>query len=117
LLHLLKETWHPVKKSNTPDLRIPLTKTPKQFAMFAKIKSSNFIDALQFELIASYTDSALKGILKDDKGSICSVLERDVPNNQKQIYWPGLNDLPYGRYTLELSQGGEEMRLNLVKRI
>lgn len=85
--------------------------------MFAKIKSSNFIDALQFELIASYTDSALKGILKDDKGSICSVLERYVPNNQKQIYWPGLNDLPYGRYTLELSQGGEEMRLNLVKRV
>jgi hypothetical protein len=85
--------------------------------MFAKIKSSNFIDALQFELIASYTDRALKGILKDDKGSICSVLERNVPNNQKQIYWPGLNDLPYGRYTLELSQGGEEMRLNLVKRI
>jgi hypothetical protein len=85
--------------------------------MFAKIRSSNFIDTLQFELIASYTDSALKGILKDDKGSICSVLERNVPNNQKQIYWPGLNDLPYGRYTLELSQGGEEMRLNLVKRI
>ena len=85
--------------------------------MFAKIKSSNFIDALQFELIASYNDTAFKGILKDDKGSICSVLERNVSNNQKQIYWPGLNDLPYGRYTLELSQGGEEMRLNLVKRI
>ena len=85
--------------------------------MFAKIKSSNFIDALQFELVASYADSALKGILKDDKGSICSTLERNVPNNQRQIYWPGLNDLPYGRYTLELSQGGEEMSLNLVKRI
>jgi len=85
--------------------------------MFAKIKSSNFIDALQFELVASYADSALKGILKDDKGSICSVLERNVPNNQRQIYWPGLNDLPYGRYTLELSQGGEEISLNLVKRI
>ena len=84
--------------------------------MFAKIKSSNFIDALQLELI-NFTDSYLKGILKDDKGSICSVLERNVPTSQKQIYWPGLNDLPYGRYTLELSQGGEEMRLNLVKRI
>ena len=84
--------------------------------MFAKIKSSNFIDALQFEIIAC-TDSSLKGILKDDKGSICSVLERNVPSSQKQIYWPGLNDLPYGRYTLELSQGGEEMSLNLVKRI
>ena len=84
--------------------------------MFAKIKSSNFIDALQFELIAS-TNNSLKGILKDDKGSICSTMERSLPVNQKQIYWPGLNDLPYGRYTLELSQGTEEMRLNLVKRI
>ena len=84
--------------------------------MFAKIKSSNFIDALQLELI-SYNQSSLKGILKDDKGSICSVIERNVSDNQKQIYWPGLNDLPYGRYTLELSQGEEEMHVNLVKRV
>jgi hypothetical protein len=84
--------------------------------MFVKIKSSNFIDALQLELI-NYTNNSLRGILKDDKGSICSVLERDAPLNQKQIYWPGLNDLPYGKYTLELSQGSEEMRLNLVKRV
>lgn len=84
--------------------------------MFAKIKSSNFIDALQFELLA-YNNTSLKGILKDDKGGICSVMERSVPPDLKQINWPGLNDLPYGRYTLELSNGGEEMRLNLVKRI
>jgi hypothetical protein len=84
--------------------------------MFVKIKSSNFIDALQLELI-NYTNNSLRGILKDDKGSICSVLERDAPLNQKQIYWPGLNDLPYGKYTLELSQGSEEMRLNLVKKV
>jgi hypothetical protein len=64
--------------------------------MFAKIKSSNFIDALQLELI-TYNQNSLKGILKDDKGSICSVIERNVSDNQKQIYWPGLNDLPYGR--------------------
>jgi len=84
--------------------------------MFAKIKSSIFIDALQLELI-NYNNSCLKGILKDDKGSICGVMERNVPDNQKQICWPGLNDLPYGQYTLELSQGGEEMRMNLVKRV
>lgn len=84
--------------------------------MFVKIKSSNFIDALQLELI-NYTNSSLRGILKDDKGSVCSVMERDAPLNQKQIYWPGLNDLPYGKYTLELSQGSEEMRVNLVKRV
>lgn len=83
--------------------------------MFVKIKSSMFIDALQLELI-NYTNSSLKGILKDDKGSVCSVMERDAPLNQK-IYWPGLNDLPYGKYTLEISQGEEEMKVNLVKRI
>lgn len=84
--------------------------------MFAKIKSSNFIDALQFEIV-NYTDSFLKGILKDEKGSICSTLERKIPGNQKQINWTGLNDLPYGKYTLELSQGEEEMKMNLVKRV
>jgi len=84
--------------------------------MFAKIKSSNFIDALQLELI-TYNTSSLRGILKDDKGSVCGVMERNVADNQKQIYWSGLNDLPYGQYTLELSQGEEEMKMNLVKRV
>ncbi len=84
--------------------------------MFAKIKSSNFIDALQFELI-NYTGCSLIGILKDDKGSICSSMERKIPNDQKQIRWTGLNDLPYGVYTLSLSYGEEEMKMNLVKRV
>ena len=84
--------------------------------MFAKIKSSNFIDALQFELIED-TDSFLKGILKDEEGSICSTLEREIPGGQKKINWTGLNDLPYGKYTLELSHGQEEIRMNLVKRV
>ena len=84
--------------------------------MFAKIKSSNFIDALQFELIED-TDSFLKGILKDEEGSICSTLEREIPGGQKKINWTGLNDLPYGKYTLELSHGQEEIRINLVKRV
>lgn len=84
--------------------------------MFAKIKSSNFIDALQFEL-TEHRDCSLKGILKDEKGSICRTLERDVPGNQKQVYWRGLDELPYGKYTLELSSGSEKMRVHLVKRI
>ena len=84
--------------------------------MFAKIKSSNFIDALQFELI-NYTGSSLKGILKDDKGSICSIMEREMPGDQKRINWTGLNDLPYGLYTLELSHGEQELKMILVKRI
>lgn len=84
--------------------------------MFAKIKSSNFIDVLQFELI-DYKESFLKGILKDEQGSVCSILERKIQADQKQFNWTGLNDLPYGQYTLELSQGDEEMKMKLVKRI
>lgn len=84
--------------------------------MFAKIKSSNFIDALQFELTGQ-VPSHLKGILKDEDGSVCRMMERDVPGNQKQVYWRGLDELPYGKYVLELSQGEEKMKLNLVKRI
>lgn len=84
--------------------------------MFVKIKSSNFIDALQMELI-NFSHSSFRGILKDEKGSICRVMERELPVNQKEICWPGLNDLPYGQYTLELTHGGEQVRMNLVKRI
>lgn len=83
--------------------------------MFAKIKSSTFIDALQFELIA-LKGNLLRGVLKDDSGSVCSVMEKNV-DAEKEFTWQGLNDLPYGRYTLELFQGGDEMRLNLVKRV
>jgi len=28
-----------------------------------------------------------------------------------------LNNLPYGVYTLELTQGGDEMKMRLVKRV
>lgn len=84
--------------------------------MFAKIKSSVFIDALQFELIAALNGSLLRGVLKDDSGSVCSVMEKNL-DAEREITWQGLNDLPYGRYTLELFQGSDEMKMNLVKRV
>jgi hypothetical protein len=84
--------------------------------MFAKIKPSNFIDALQLELSAR-TGNFLRGVLRDDKGSICSTLEKNILNENEQFSWTGLNDLPYGRYTIELSQGEDEMKMNLVKRV
>ncbi|MBL7747854.1 MAG: hypothetical protein JNM19_10530 [Chitinophagaceae bacterium] len=84
--------------------------------MFAKVKSSTFIDALQLQLTTP-KGSCLRGILKDDKGSICRTLERDIASNPEELTWTGLNDLPYGRYTLELSQGVDEMKMNLVKRV
>ena len=84
--------------------------------MFAKIKPSNFIDALQLELSA-LRGSFLRGVLRDDNGSICSTLEKNILNENEQFTWTGLNDLPYGKYTIELSQGEDEMTMNLVKRI
>ena len=84
--------------------------------MFAKIRSSNFIDAFQLEL-SGPKGNCLRGILRDDKGSICSTIEKDIAEEREQLHWTGLSSLPYGRYTLELSQGSDEIKMNLVKRI
>ena len=75
-----------------------------------------FIDALQLQL-NSPKGNCLRGVLKDDKGSICSTLEKDIAADREELTWTGLNDLPYGKYTLELSQGGDEIKMNLVKRV
>ena len=84
--------------------------------MFAKVKSSVFIDALQFELSAP-KGNCVRGILKDDKGSVCGTLEKDIEVEKEKFTWSGLNDLPYGTYTLELSHGEDELKLDLVKRV
>ena len=84
--------------------------------MFAKIKSPVFIDALTLELVAPLR-SGLKAILRDETGCECSRLEANVPNGDSTLTWKGLNDLPYGVYTLELSQGEDEMKMRLVKRV
>ncbi len=84
--------------------------------MFVKVKSSVFIDALHLELKAPQGDD-FRGVLKDDSGIICRVMEKKLSKDTEHIIWTGLNDLPYGRYTLELSQGDHEVKLDLVKRI
>jgi hypothetical protein len=84
--------------------------------MFAKVKSSVFIDALQLQLTAP-KGNCLRGVLKDDTGSICRTLERNMLTDRDELTWEGLSDLPYGRYTLELSHGENEMKMNLVKRV
>ena len=84
--------------------------------MFAKLKSSFFIDALKLQLTAPKGKN-LRGVLKDDKGSVCSTIEKDISSEREELVWSGLTDLPYGRYTLELSHGEDEMRLNLIKRV
>jgi hypothetical protein len=89
--------------------------------MTAKIKPSIFIDALQLELSA-LKGKLLKGVLRDDNGSVCSVLEKRISKDEENVTWTGLSHLPYGKYTVELSQGEEEsdkdrMKMNLVKRV
>jgi len=84
--------------------------------MFAKVKSNVFIDKLKLE----FTDqdhSSLKAVLRDEDGCVQSSLEKMVPNNLHELTWDGLNHLPYGVYTLELSQGNDEMKMRMVKRI
>jgi hypothetical protein len=84
--------------------------------MFAKVKSSVFIDALQLQLTTPKCN-CLRGVLKDDTGSVCRTMEKDIAIDSHELTWGGLNDLPYGKYTLELSQGEDEMKMNLVKRV
>ncbi|MBI5857624.1 MAG: hypothetical protein HZB42_08225 [Sphingobacteriales bacterium] len=84
--------------------------------MFAKVKSSVFIDALHLELTAP-NGQCVRGVLKDDTGMVCRTIEKNISRDKREITWNGLNDLPYGQYTLELSQGDDEMKMKLVKRV
>ncbi len=84
--------------------------------MFAKVKPTVFIDSLKFELMAQGHNS-LKAILRDDRGCVCSTLEASMPVRNNELVWRGLNNLPYGVYTLELTRGDDEMKMRLVKRI
>jgi len=84
--------------------------------MFAKVKPTVFIDSLKLEL-ENQGDTSLKAILRDDQGFVCSTLETPMPVKNNELVWRGLNNLPYGVYTLELTQGNDEIKMRLVKRI
>jgi hypothetical protein len=84
--------------------------------MFVKVKSQNFIDRVTFE-VDQPPKSLFKAILRDDKGSVCSALETQVEREHQIFDWNGLNDLPYGVYTFEVSGGEDEMKMRLVKRV
>lgn len=84
--------------------------------MFAKVKSSVFIDVLRLQL-STPKGNCLRGVLRDDTGLVCRTIEKNILSDKEEMTWAGLNDLPYGRYTLELSHGDDEMKMNLVKRV
>lgn len=83
--------------------------------MFAKVKPQVFIDTLTLEL-SSPERKAIKAVLKDEKGSVCRhLVSEGFPHDS--LIWSGLNDLPYGVYTIELTQGDDEMKMRIVKRV
>ncbi len=84
--------------------------------MFVKLKSPVFIDRLTFQ-VDHPQKCLLRAVLKDDTGIVCSAMETEVEKDQMELNWSGLNDLPYGVYTLEISRGQDEMKMRLVKRV
>ncbi len=84
--------------------------------MSAKLRTPIFIDSVIFEFPdppARY----LRAILKDDCGVICSTLDAEVPLGFRSFRWSGLNDLPYGVYTIEYALGAFEESSRMVKRV
>lgn len=84
--------------------------------MFLKVKSSVFIDRLTFQ-VDHPVKCLLRAVLRDDCGIVCGAMETEVEKDQNELNWSGLNDLPYGVYTLEVSGGKDEMKMRLVKRV
>ncbi|HVZ56910.1 MAG TPA: hypothetical protein VG870_09665 [Chitinophagaceae bacterium] len=84
--------------------------------MFARVKSHVFIDTVRLE-VESAPEARVRAVLRDEAGRVCSTLEKTLRGSSQDITWEGLNHLPYGVYTLELSEGADEMKLRMVKRV
>ena len=84
--------------------------------MLAKPKASVFIDNLTIEVEEANHDQ-IQVLLRSEDGKICCKTEKKINRSKDSICWEGLNDLPYGVYTLECSQGEEVVALRMIKRI
>lgn len=85
--------------------------------MLAKPKFPVFINAVVLELDQFERPSSLHAILKDEKGSVMSSLSTTIEEDQTDINWDGLDNLPYGVYSLELTDGERQARIRMVKRV
>ena len=83
--------------------------------MFAKVKPQVFIDTLTLEL-STPEKTGIKALLRDESGIVCRRMEA-ATSTHRSVTWNGLNDLPYGVYTLEVQQGDDEMQMRLIKRV
>ncbi len=83
--------------------------------MLAKVKPQVFLDTLSVEL-TDRTPQMLTAVLRDEKGSICRSINYHS-SDTSAFTLTGLNDLPYGIYSLELLRGEEQLNVKLVKRV
>jgi len=89
---------------------------PNSPGEFANLKTPIFTDTLCVKLV-NCLQGLIEGILLDEHGTVCRKMETEVQDNVQEVTWDGLNDLPYGIYTLQLSQGSHEMNTRVVKRV
>jgi len=85
--------------------------------MLAKPKFPVFIDAVVLELDQTERPASLHAILKDDKGSVIRSMSAVIEDDQTDVNWDGLDNLPYGVYSLELTDGERRARIRMVKRV
>lgn len=83
---------------------------------FASVRTPIFTDTLCFKLV-NCLQGLIECILLDEHGTVCRKMEAEVPENSSELKWDGLNDLPYGIYTLQMLQGTNEMNMRLIKRV
>ena len=84
--------------------------------MLVKTKTFSFIDKLTIELEET-AQGPLHVVLKSEDGKICCKTEKNIHSGKSSVHWEGLNDLPYGIYTLQCTQGEEVVEVRMVKRI
>jgi hypothetical protein len=84
--------------------------------MLARPRTSTFIDTLTIE-VEDLVQAPVLVELRSEDGEICCKMEKKVHPQTRSICWEGLNDLPYGVYTLACSQGEETIEVRMVKRV
>jgi hypothetical protein len=83
---------------------------------FASLKTPIFTDSLCVKFVHCL-QGLIEGILRDEHGTVCRRIEKEVAQDADELKWDGLDDLPYGIYHLQLSQGAQEMNVRIVKRV
>ncbi len=84
--------------------------------MLAKPKASTFIDNLTID-VEDANHYPLYVSLKSEDGKICCKTEKNIVSGKSSVSWEGLNDLPYGVYTLQCAQGDDVVEVRMVKRV